>query len=341
MDIWNYLQTAQKPIIMYGTGNGADKILKILKSYGVSVSGVFASDGFVRDRIFAGFKVKSYTEIKAEFGDFIILVAFGSSRPEVIENVKRLQSENELYAPDVPVFGDNIFNEAFYQQNRQRIEAIYNSLEDGISKKAFENTVKYKLSGKTEYLFECETPEKELFDILDLKQNECYFDLGAYTGDTVSKFKNKVGNYRKIVAVEPDTKSFKKLKLTTANYRDTETINACISGENGTAEFEMRGGRSSSIGQGKKIKAVTIDALCQKDIPTFIKFDIEGNEFAAIKGGIKTISRHKPKLLLAAYHRSEDLFLLPEQVLKINPDYKLYFRHNPSVLSWDSNFIFL
>ena len=102
-DLWNYLKTVSKPIFLYGTGNGADKILDELIRLNISVSGVFASDGFVRSRTFRGFPVQSYSAVKQQFGDIIVLVAFGSYLTDVIDNIKRIASENELYAPDVPV----------------------------------------------------------------------------------------------------------------------------------------------------------------------------------------------------------------------------------------------
>ena len=34
-DIWQYLKTDKKPIVLYGMGNGADKIIKVLEVGGV------------------------------------------------------------------------------------------------------------------------------------------------------------------------------------------------------------------------------------------------------------------------------------------------------------------
>ena len=45
-ELWSYLKTAQKPIVLYGMGNGADKIINTLNYFGIEFQGVFASDGF-------------------------------------------------------------------------------------------------------------------------------------------------------------------------------------------------------------------------------------------------------------------------------------------------------
>ena len=55
----------------------------------------------------------------------------------------------------------------------------------------------------------------------------------------------------------------------------------------------------------------------------------------------KTITRHRPKMLLSAYHRTEDLFALPLQVLELQPDYRLYLRHYPYLPAWDVNYYFV
>ena len=47
LSYWDKLSSEKRPIILYGTGNGADKILDDCDKYNIKVSGVFASDGFV------------------------------------------------------------------------------------------------------------------------------------------------------------------------------------------------------------------------------------------------------------------------------------------------------
>lgn len=342
-DLWTYLQGTQKPVVLYGMGNGADKIISVLNRYNIKISGVFASDGFVRQKTFHGFNVTDYKTAKNTFGDMIVLVCFGSSLPDVISNIKRISLEQELYAPDVPVWGDTLFNIEFALNNRIRLESIYNLLADNTSKKVFEGAVMYKLTGKIDYLFDCETPSAEVYqNILNLGDSETYFDLGAYRGDTVAEFLSVVNKYNKIVAVEPDLKTYNKLCAATQNVNSIININACVSDCDGQIAFDMLGSRGSGIGQGGAvINSVSIDALSQNYVPTIIKMDIEGAEEKAIKGAKSTISTYKPKMQIAAYHRSEDLFSLPESVLSVRNDYKVYLRHFPSLPCWDMSYYFI
>ncbi len=63
---------------------------------------------------------------------------------------------------------------------------------------------------------------------------------------------------------------------------------------------------------------------------TFIKFEIEGSEVAALHGAINTIKKNRPKLALSIYHRPQDLELIMEFVDGLELGYKYALRaHNP------------
>lgn len=46
-DLWIRLKSESRPVLLYGIGNGADKIFDTCSNYGIEILGVFASDGFV------------------------------------------------------------------------------------------------------------------------------------------------------------------------------------------------------------------------------------------------------------------------------------------------------
>lgn len=342
-ELWQYLKTAQKPIVLYGMGNGADKIIAVLKKYGIPFKGVFASDGFVRNKTFHGFKISSLSELETEFHDMIILLCFGSERPEVIEYIKGVASRHELYSPDVPVIGDGLFTTEFLKENKERFQKIYYLLADDLSRKTFENIINFRISGKIDYLFECSTQKDEPYHtFLDLNNDEHFMDLGAYNGDTVADFISRVKNYKFITAVEPDTKSFRKLTNNTENIENINLVNAAISDKCGEGHFDMKHGRNSAIGiNGTETKLINIDTLAETLTPTYIKMDLEGEEINAIHGAVNTITEYKPKMLISAYHRTDDILAVPEEILKIRKDYKIYLRHFSALPAWDINYYFI
>lgn len=335
---WEFLKRTPLPIAVYGTGNGADKVFDEFEKLGITVSAVVASDGFVRKRTFHGFEVKSVSGLEGEIEDFVIALAFASPLTEVIENIKSLSLHHKVIMPSVPVYESEIFNKEFLKNNLTEIELAYSSLADEQSKKVFENIIRFQITGDLNYCFDCETAKDEAFNILNLSENESFLDLGAYRGDTIEEFLKYVKSYKKIVAVEPDTRTFKKLQLNCENLHNCVTLNNAIWSENCTLTFDGNKGRGASAKpHGEEKSAICVDCITEKygDF-SYINIDIEGAESEMLKGANLTL-KNKPKLCMAVYHKSEDIFALINKVKEMNDNYKIYLRHHKHISFWDTN----
>ena len=100
-DMWDELASESRPIVVYGMGNGADKLIKRFEKYNIEISDFFASDGFVRGHFFHGKRVKSFAEIKTEYSDFVIVLSFASNRREVLDMLLDIDREYDMYIPDI------------------------------------------------------------------------------------------------------------------------------------------------------------------------------------------------------------------------------------------------
>ncbi len=355
-DLWEYLAQERRPIALYGTGDGADKIINVLDSYGLKdlIAAVFASDGFVRDRIFRGFKVISYSECceKLAGKDFIVLVCFGSSRPEVLSFVDKIASERELYVPDVPVYGNILFTRGFYESNSDAIDKTAMHLADGTSRNCYENYINYKLTGDIKYLASCESPDDDEFELLKALRKGCFIDLGAYYGDTVKRYLENLSCIDSCIAVEPERHSFAKLSAYAEELANKgvsiRCINALVGGKTGVQQVSDSRGRGTRaavnsnavLKNTRDIEVITVDSLKPGNV-SFIKFDVEGSELEAIEGARETILKSRPLMKIACYHRSEDVFALVQKVLEIRSDYKVYMRHTRCIPGWDTDFYFV
>lgn len=351
-DLWNYLKEEYgkgRPIALYGTGDGADKICARLDSDGICASAVFASSGFVRDRYFRDMKVESFDSVMSRVNDPIVLVCFGSSRPDVIALIDEVSSAAETYAPDVPVCGGDVFDGSFYEKHKDEIDKVSELLSDDMSRTCLDNIVQARLSGDIGYLHAAECSPNDIYDLVDLPDNAVFFDLGAYTGDTVKEFTELYPSIKHVVAVEPEPRNFRKLEALAGSddltCRDVRTLRALISDVccNSHILPSARGRGTREKGEGIPTKALTVDQIVRDTglIPDLIKYDVEGNEIKGILGAAETIREHKPLLKIACYHKSADIFEIPKEVLKIRPDYKVYLRHLPSIPGWDTDFIFV
>lgn len=335
---WEFLKSTPLPIAVYGTGNGADRVIDEFEKLGITVSAVVASDGFVRNRTFHGLHVQSISQAEKELGDFIVALCFASPLPQVIENIKELSKKHKVIMPSVPIYGDNIFNKEFLKRNLSSIEKAYSLLCDEQSKKAFKSIIRFQITGDLNYCFDCESPKDEAFSILCLSENESFLDLGAYRGDTVEEFLNHTKSYEKIMAVEPDKRTFKKLRATCENIENCTLLNNAIWSDNCILNFDGNKGRGSAAQAGKEeIAAICVDHIFKEyGRFTYLNIDIEGMESEMLSGA--TISlKNKPKICMAAYHRSEDIFGLINKINSINPEYKIYLRHHPHISFWDTN----
>lgn len=340
---WEQLGQTRKPIVLYGMGDGADRILRAMAQRGIAPAGVFANDEFVRGQTFRGFPVLRYDEAKRRFGDMLVLLAFGTSLLPVMERIEAVACEQELYAPDFPVVDGPAFDRAFCARHKAELEAVYARLADRQSRVVFAQLLRYKLSWQIRYLRECETaPDEAYTQLLRLAPGEVLADLGAYKGDTVREFVRRCPDYRAIYAVEPDAYSFRQLQKTTAGLRDCTCVQALAGASAGTALFRARGGRGSRrAADGAPVPVVSADTLLGRAGASFFNIDVEGAEREALLGAADTIRRCRPKLLLAAYHRSEDLFALPQLVLSLRGDYTVYLRRHRQLPAWDINYYFV
>ncbi len=348
-DLWHYLATCERPIVMYGMGNGADKIIAVCDKYGIEISDFFASDGFVRGHSFHGKTVISYSAMKEKYDGQkpIVLLSFASSLPDVMELFKTVGEECELYAPDVPVFGETLFTMEFFEENRERFEAVYDLLADEESKRIYENVISYKLSGDIRYLWKSESDKAEVYEkILDCQNIKSYADLGAYNGDTIREMLCFNPDLKSAIALEPDARNFRKLTEYAQGVENCEIkcVNAGAWNENTTLLFDASGNRNAGIvskgnivSKIKEVPVVSFDSLLCTQGVDYIKYDVEGSEKEALLGSAQTIKAHAPKLLVSLYHRSEDMFALPELVKELNPEYSLYLRRFPYIPAWDLN----
>lgn len=340
---WERLKAEDRPIFIYGMGDGCIKLMRQFERFGIKISGIFASDEFVRGHSFEGFKVKRLSEVEEENDDFVIALAFAAGYKELIDKIDAISRKHTLIMPDTAVYGGEPFLKETLVKNYDKANAVYEKLYDNKSKEVFDCVLKYKITGDISFLKKCETTPSEAYEnILKVRSYETYVDLGAYNGDTVLEYLSFAKGYKQIFAVEPNVRNFKKLTSTLSGYKNTALINAAAWDKDDTVPFSKGSGRQSRASEvGILTKAVSVDSLLSGMAADYIKYDVEGEEKRAIEGSKNTIKTYSPKLCVAVYHKLLDMFELPTKVLEINSDYKLYLRHFPYYPAWETNMFFV
>ncbi len=350
-NLWHMLKKTPLPILIYGMGNGTDKILEALGKIGVETADFFASDGFVRGHSFHGKRVLSLSEAEEKHGAFLTLLAFGSSRPDVMAQIRALEETHPLFAPDVPVCGGPLFTADFYREHEPEILRVRELLADDASRAVFDGVLAYKLSGRLSYLRAVETEKDAALSSLLSDGYTAYADLGAYTGDTAEEALRFFPTIRRGIAFEPSPKIYEKLcarltdfaipwqafPLAAWDKRETRSLTDGASRNSSLGEAGA-GGKTQSGAKCRLCECDTLDARsCFSGEKLLIKYDVEGAERRALLGSAETIARNETELIVSLYHKSADLYELPLLVHEMLPTHRLFLRKHPSVPAWDVN----
>ena len=150
-----------------------------------------------------------------------------------------------------------------------------------------------------------------------LNLGDTVFDIGANIGFYSVLFSNWVGSRGRVVAYEPDSANLKLLRrnLKLNGCQNASVRPVALSNESGRELFSVdRVTRSTGhlgsgatyggtiFGSGKEdlISVVTCtldDEVSEYGAPNLIKMDIEGGEYNALTGGIRTLTSHRPLIV--------------------------------------------
>jgi FkbM family methyltransferase len=326
--VFNKIKGSPLKRFIYGMGNGADKLIKRLREYEILFDGVVASDEFVRGHSFHGFTVRKISDVEREFGRVCLILGFGTNRIDVIDRLQKLNTKHELIVPDLPLYGEDEFSLEKLSQARKFFDETA----------VFDNLVNFKQSGDIDFLKTGYSDIREIFRAAHPKPGTHFIDVGAYRGDTVKIFEEICPQYGEITALEPDYKTFLKLKAMCEGKDNIRPINAAAWNTDTKLPINSSGNRNSNLFGTESLvetAALCLDNLIKPCENVIIKIDAEGAEKEVIEGANRLI-RSGATLITAVYHRANDLFFLPLLLKDLNPDYKMKLMRINNIPGWDS-----
>lgn len=175
-------------------------------------------------------------------------------------------------------------------------------------------------------------------NIVTVEENDNIIDGGACYGDTALYFATKTkGKVFAFEFMKENIDIFNKNMELNPKYKDRISL---VERPLGTVSneklYSVFNGPGTSISGKKHPKAEEFETISIDDFVKqnnvekidFIKLDVEMSEEAVLRGAIETIRKFKPKLAVCAYHKEDDLIVLPKLIKEILPEYKLYLDHN-------------
>lgn len=158
-----------------------------------------------------------------------------------------------------------------------------------------------------------------------------FVDAGAYHGETLTGLAAAGFELAEVTAFEPDPENFKRLVHAAGDLSNTvhAYLYPCgLADYQRFVRFDPRGEASefgTDVGK-ETAMLVALDQVMLGANPTYMKFDIEGGEAAALEGARGTIRRSRPALAIAVYHRPADLWQLPRMIDYLMPGSRFFLR---------------
>ena len=234
-------------------------------------------------------------------------------------------SSNNLLAMD---FIDNAYSDL--KNNLGKYKDIYIRMMDEESKKVFSDILNFRKNKDLHHMegYSVDFVGQYFEGFLNLKPGEVFIDAGGYDGQTSIEFIKHCPEYKSIYIFEPSAENLVLAEKNLKNYKNIQFLTKGLSDKKEVLSFDPVAGSASSISQHGtvKIHVDTMDALVTEKV-SFIKMDIEGAESLAIDGMKNHILNDYPKLAISVYHKPDDFWRIPEQILAIRDDYDLYMRH--------------
>ena len=215
-----------------------------------------------------------------------------------------------------------------FLNNLSEYKKTFDLLSDEKSRKVFEKVINFKISFDYTFMEGFTNNHEEQYfdkDLIPNIKNISFVDGGGYVGDTLPTIIKNFPDFKKIYCIEPNNLHIGIAKRNFAKYENIEFIN-CGLGSKKEMFLSDENIQNNCAHDYQAANINTIDNLIQEKVD-FIKMDIEGAEQDAIEGSKNTIEKYTPILAICVYHKAEDWYKIPQKVLDINSNYKIYLRH--------------
>lgn len=349
-------------IVLYGAGSAGIAFLHYLRD--IDIYPLYFSDGNPNrwGEICEGVEVIDYHEIVSRLGENALVIvtintdgvkyckSFAESLREgghgrVYDNLYESGCKNVIdytrFRRCIDMFRGDKYNlpscSDVYEmeKNENKICEAYRLMADPKSREVFEKIIRFRLIDDSVNI-PSQPQDKQYFEYEFFRQrnDEIFVDCGAYNGISLKAFLDENNNnIRRYYGIEPDQDNYSKLEEYVSSLSgricgELIILNKCVYDcETDLKLYSLAGPGSFLADIGTDwVSGIRIDRLTGDEGATFIKMNIEGSEIRAIKGAEKTIRNHKPRLAIAGYHKTRDIWEIPLLIQRFNSEYKIHLR---------------
>lgn len=357
-------------VVLYGAGSAGIAFLYYLRDVGIFPLCFADGDSKKWGSVCEGIPVINYKDIVGEYGEDVLVIVTintdGKRYCKSFDEALRSGGHTGVHKNLHDAGCKNVIDYTYFRRCRKLfhgdrynlpscsdvylmekhetdLEKVYSLLADDYSKDVFERLIRFRMLDDS-IKIPTEKQDKQYFEyeFYPKREDEIFVDCGAYNGISLKAFLEENNNkLKKYYGLEPDRENYKLLKsyintLEPAIRKKIRIYNKAAYDKSGeTCLYALHGPGSFIADIGKEIiQTETIDSIVENSNASYIKMNIEGSELKALKGAEKTIKKSHPKLAIAGYHKTKDLWEVPKLINQIIPSYRFYLRSYMNNLSF-------
>lgn len=343
-------------IILYGAGSKGVQTCELLLEKGITPRYFVDSDKKKWGTKVCGIEVVSYEQVK-KLGNYCILITtVYKTAVSIQKNLEKIGEKNQVYLCANPFKSETIFLK-MENIKPDKLECTYSKLADQESRNLFLDFLNWKMTGDAHFTAKYTRGNwLEFFASEEIPQETdyTYFDIGAYTGDSIIRFLAFCGGqFDRIIAFEPDSVNFDRLCSLVENSRlpesKIEIENIGLWSESKELEFfsadDMGAYESSNFycdtnniisserKKCRKEKAKSFQSVKKLDDLSYdvnghvlMKIDTLGAELEVLRGGERFIKKVHPIIIMEIGTRYNCMFETIPYIYGIDKKYRFYLR---------------
>jgi FkbM family methyltransferase len=320
-------------IYIYGAGKTGNNLLLHLDNYNI----LGFIDTFSKDKYYNNIPVININDDLDTNAQVVLASISIKSQKEMFHNCLQVGFKHE----NIKYINDFIENDsAFNPDEIERMNKIKNQLIMGSEDyQILINARNNKDLSLLKSLSNTDNKSNEYTFGLNMSNYEIIIDGGTFDGFNAIQFLNLSNNPKvEVFSFDPFGTKYVKSELLLNNK--IKFIKAGLWSKDGYVYFRELGCKEAAgsyISEKKlsdnsiQLKSLKLDTFLKEKYQSkvsYIKMDIEGSELDAIQGGADIIKKYKPDMAICIYHKDTHFYEISEAVLRIVPDYNMWFGHH-------------
>lgn len=347
-----------KSYLLYGAGTSLGYCVKYLESVGVNIKAVFDSDDSKWGQRVEGYMVLPPELLLSNYSSDIGIIV--SAKNHMVDIARMLEQipcgANSLVAYTNAVMEAHRYRPDIISENWTKIKRIANLFSDIDSAEYYKSYI--ELTVERDPL--CLKSNRRFVEFASYNTSLCdtkinkggvFLDCGAFLGVNALKFSSASEN-SKVFLLEPNPVVYAELQEKYKSSSNILAINKAVGSQKCALPLYKGKGITMQAALGENyhlmrdydivdVPVETIDDISyDMDRVDCIYMDIEGSEPDALIGAETTIKKFRPQMYVSAYHKVRHLWEIPEIVMEINPNYKMFFIH-PKHVEIEPMFLFV